>query len=106
MGFMDFATQETTTLELRLIDPEANRFRLYTIAEGQSLFGEFCLFITWGRIGHLCRTRIEIFTERDALVRRRKELLARRRRHGYRIMSPGEFTVNATNILAHRQSRP
>lgn len=69
--------------ELRLIDPARNRFRLYGMTESRTLFGEACLVIAWGRIGHRLRVRTELFDDARALERRRLALLARRRRHGY-----------------------
>jgi predicted DNA-binding WGR domain protein len=71
-------------LELRLVDPSKNRFRIYGLTECTTLFGELCLRIVWGRIGNRRpRERSEVFTDRAALERRREELLGRRRRHGY-----------------------
>lgn len=71
-------------LELRLVDPAANRFRLYGVTECRTLFGELCLRIVWGRIGNRrLRERSEVFGDRASLARRRDELLGRRRRHGY-----------------------
>ena len=70
-------------IELRLIDPIRNRFRVYGITECPTLFGELGLFIAWGRIGHRLRTRFETFEDAVALDARRSELLARRRRRGY-----------------------
>lgn len=75
-------------VELRLIDPERNRFRLYGMTECLTLFGERCLVIAWGRIGQPLRRRCEMFVDRDALERRRQALLARRRRNGYQVASP------------------
>ncbi len=75
-------------LELRLIDPERNRFRLYGMTECRSLFGELCLVLTWGRIGHRLRTRTETFVDSSVLERRRRVLIARRHRNGYRLHGP------------------
>jgi len=50
--------------------------------EARTLFGEPCLVIAWGHIGSRCRVRTEAFSSRVNLVRRRSELLARRRQHG------------------------
>ncbi len=72
-----------TNIELRLIEPAKNRFRLYGMTECRTLFGEACLVIAYGRIGHRLRRREETFTDEPALGRRRRALLARRRRHGY-----------------------
>lgn len=74
------------TIELRHIDPERNRFRLYRMAEQPTLFGEVDLVIEWGRIGYALNRRVEIFVDQLALERRRRELLGRRRRHGYVVL--------------------
>lgn len=70
-------------IELRLVDPTKNRHRLYGMTESRTLFGEPCLLIAWGRIGHRLRARTETFGDPTSLDRRRRELLARRRRRGY-----------------------
>ncbi len=71
-------------LELRLVDPAKNRFRIYGLTECRTLFGELCLRIVWGRIGNRrLRERSEVFEDRVALLRRRQELLGRLQRHGY-----------------------
>jgi predicted DNA-binding WGR domain protein len=71
-----------TDVELRLIDTERNRYRLYGMTECRTLFGEPSLLIAWGRIGHRLRTRSEMFADGIDLERRRRSLLARRRRSG------------------------
>jgi predicted DNA-binding WGR domain protein len=74
-------------IELRLVDPKKNRFRLYGVTECRTLFGELCLRIVWGRIGHRkLRERSEVFGGEGELEARRSELLARRRQHGYRVV--------------------
>ncbi len=73
------------TIELRLIDPKRNAFRVYAIAEGTTLFGERCLVIRWGRIGR-AHSRTEVFDSDFARAERREELLERRRQHGYEIV--------------------
>jgi predicted DNA-binding WGR domain protein len=81
---MRLDTDELRDLELRLVDPAKNRFRIYGLTECRTLFGELCLRIVWGRIGNRRpRERSEVFEDRTALERRRDELLGRRRRHGY-----------------------
>lgn len=90
-----------TDLELRLIDPSKNRARLYGITECVTLFGEMCLRIVWGRIGNrLLRERSEVFDSREALERRRKELLSRRRQHGYVETSPRHSAGLVTETTA------
>jgi predicted DNA-binding WGR domain protein len=74
-------------VELRLIDPARNACRLYGLTTCTTLFGEPCLRVQWGRIGHRrVRERSEVFTSVDALEERRSELLARRAQHGYRFV--------------------
>ncbi len=68
---------------LCLIDPHRNKFRSYSITEQANLFGGRDLIVTWGRIGKPQRRRDERFTSGEDLERRKGELLARRRRHGY-----------------------
>lgn len=86
--------------ELRLVDPARNRARVYAITECVTLFGELCLRIAWGRLGHKrLRERSETFEDVEALHRRRDELLARRVRHGYlpRVVATTSPDVNAGN---------
>ena len=71
-------------LEFRQIDPSRGRARRYHLARGRSLFGECSILITWGRIGRPARVRVETFTNEAKLRTRWRELLARRRAHGYR----------------------
>jgi predicted DNA-binding WGR domain protein len=74
---------EDGAVELRQIDPARRRFRRYRITECRSLFGEPCLIIEWGGIGRRGRLRSETFESPSALGHRKRQLLARRRRHGY-----------------------
>jgi predicted DNA-binding WGR domain protein len=71
------------SVDLCLIEPSQNRFRRYRVEAGRTLFGEPYLIIEWGRIGKRLRRREEVFGDDRELERRRGELLARRRRHGY-----------------------
>jgi predicted DNA-binding WGR domain protein len=81
-----------TDIELRMVDPVRNRFRLYGLTETRTLFGEPCLVIGWGRIGHRLRSRTEVFADQGLLEHRRKALLARRRRNGYAPCSSPHIT--------------
>lgn len=69
---------------LRSVEPARNRFRFYRMWEQANLFGGLDLLIAWGRIGKAPRERTEHFEGPAALDHRARELLARRRRHGYR----------------------
>lgn len=75
-------------VELVLVEPARNRFRFWAVTETPTLFDEHALAIAWGRIGGAMRRRLETFASRDALERRRRELLARRARHGYAARVP------------------
>lgn len=70
-------------VELASIDPGENRWRRYTLREQRVLWGGVDLIVVWGRIGHEPRMRIERFGSDAELEARRRELLARRVRHGY-----------------------
>jgi predicted DNA-binding WGR domain protein len=92
-------------VELRLVDPSRNRFRIYGLTECRTLFGELCLRIVWGRIGYRrLRERSEVFLDRAALVRRRRELLGRRERHGYVSTSTPRAAARARG--EHRAEHP
>lgn len=65
-------------VELRSVDREKNRFRVYRMWLQPTLFGGVDLVIEWGRIGARPRRRSELFTQA-----RWDELVARRRRNGY-----------------------
>jgi predicted DNA-binding WGR domain protein len=71
-------------LEFRSIDRARGRARRYHLARGRTLFGESAILITWGRIGRPARVRVETFSTETKLRTRWRELLARRRAHGYR----------------------
>jgi predicted DNA-binding WGR domain protein len=81
-----------TDIELRMVDPAHNRFRLYGLTECRTLFGEPCLIIGWGRIGHRLRRRTEVFADYGLLEHRRSALLARRRRNGYAPLASPRIT--------------
>lgn len=80
-------------LELRHVDPARGRARRYHVSECRSLFGEFGLLVTWGRIGKPTRVRLETFASAAELGERRTELLARRFAHGYAIHEIGRASV-------------
>jgi predicted DNA-binding WGR domain protein len=81
-------------IELRLIDPARNAFRLYGLTACKTLFGEPCLRIQWGRIGNRrVRERSETFADPHALEQRRQELLVRRHQHGYQSVGRDQDVV-------------
>jgi predicted DNA-binding WGR domain protein len=70
-------------MELHRVDPTKNCRRGYRLHETRTLFGETALIIEWGRLGQRFRSRSEVFPSDALRAQRSKELLARRRRHGY-----------------------
>ena len=72
-------------VRLTSVDPAANRFRSYALSWRPTLWGDYALVQTWGRLGSPGRARITFFAARplaqEAIVR----LLRRRLRHGYRV---------------------
>jgi predicted DNA-binding WGR domain protein len=74
-------------MELHRIDPTKNCRRGYRLHETRTLFGELTLVIAWGRLGQRFRSRSELFPSDLLRARRREELLARRRRHGYTLVA-------------------
>jgi predicted DNA-binding WGR domain protein len=72
-------------VRLESIDPEANRFRFYTFTWQQTLWGEWTIRCTWGRIGSPGRSRTAYTGLRDELPTALADLVARRLRRGYRL---------------------
>jgi predicted DNA-binding WGR domain protein len=70
-------------VELVLVDEARDARRYYAIRVRRSLF-EHALEITEGRLEWAKRSHVEAFGSDAELARRYDELLARRRRHGYR----------------------
>lgn len=73
----DLATPDD--LELRTAS------RMWGCCARPGLFGEWALVVHYGAIGRKPRELVKWFSTRAALERRRRELLAVRRRHGYRV---------------------
>jgi predicted DNA-binding WGR domain protein len=74
-------------VRLTSVDLEANRFRSYALSWRPTLWGDFALVQTWGRLGSPSRSCTTFFASRpmaqEAIVR----LLRRRMRHGYRVVA-------------------
>ena len=89
-------------MELRIEDPVRRRERLYGMTECRTLFGETCLMIAWGVVGRSLRRRTELFADETELARRRKKLLARRKRAGYALLA--DYLEQSTR-LEHARAR-
>jgi len=63
--------------------PDKNMARYYTVEILPSLFGDWLLFRTWGRIGTKGRERTDWFTTRACAEAAQISLLAQKRRKGY-----------------------
>lgn len=74
----------TGAIHLRLVDRARNRSRFYGVRECETLFGELCLHITWGRIGRDGKERTEIFATESDRIKRRDVLVRLRQNHGYK----------------------
>lgn len=76
-------------LRLRSIDPDRNRWRAYEIDLQPTLFGEVSLVTRWGRIGTRGQTNVYHFPTHAEALRKVRDLIRRRRRHGYELVSGG-----------------
>lgn len=70
-------------LRLESVDAAKNRFRFYTFTWQQTLWGEWAICCTWGRIGSLGRTGVAYLGHHSGLTDALPELVAQRLRHGY-----------------------
>lgn len=86
-GMRPHAWRPQPPVELRSVDPAQNPFRRYRLTVQGTLFNAVDLVVEWGRLGRVPRVRIERFTDQDRLDARWRELVSRRRRHGYEPIS-------------------
>ncbi len=69
------------------VDPAANRFRVYVLSWHPTLWGDFALVQTWGRLGRPGRSRTTGYTSRMEAQGMIVRLLRRRLRHGYHVVT-------------------
>lgn len=74
----------TGFLRLESVDATKNRFRFYTFTWQQTLWGEWAVCCSWGRIGSLGRSRIAYLGHRRGLPYALADLEEHRVRRGYR----------------------
>jgi len=74
-------------VRLTSVDPAANRFRAYRLSWRPTLWGDFALVQTWGRLGSPSRSRTTFFPSRPMAQETIVRLLRRRLRHGYRVVA-------------------
>ena len=75
------------SVRLTSVHPAANRFRFYALTWRPTLWGDFALVQTWGRLGGPGRSRTSFYASRAAAQGAIGRLLRRRLRHGYRVVA-------------------
>ena len=74
-------------VRLSSVDPTVNRFRVYGLSWQPTLWGDFALVQTWGRLGRPGRSRATSYPSRAAAQGMIERLLRRRLQHGYRVVT-------------------
>lgn len=74
------------------IDPTRNRFRFYVLARQRTLWDEWAISTTWGRIGSVGQSRVAYYENRDKLAEGFARLLRKRLARGYRVVAVGRGT--------------
>ncbi len=74
-------------VRLSSVDPAVNRFRVYVLSWHPTLWGDFALVQTWGRLGRPGHSRTTGYPSRAAAQGMIVRLLRRRLQHGYRIVT-------------------
>jgi predicted DNA-binding WGR domain protein len=69
------------------VDPEQSQYRWYTISWGPTLFGDYAVVRSWGRIGtNWAQCKSEVFEEGNAARVEAEAQTQRRLRRGYRLV--------------------
>jgi predicted DNA-binding WGR domain protein len=69
------------------VDPEQSQYRWYTIYWGPTLFGDYAVVRSWGRIGtNWAQCKSEVFEEGNAARVEAEAQTQRRLRRGYRLV--------------------
>ena len=72
-------------LRLESVNAAQNRFRFYTFTWQQTLWGEWAICCTWGRIGGLGRSRVAYLGHHNGVPDALVDLVAHRIRRGYQL---------------------
>jgi len=67
----------------RSIEPKENRFRFYSMHIEKSLFGEFILTCSWGRMGTRGQVRASPFDSQEDCLTAMQQIAKIRKQHGY-----------------------
>ncbi len=98
----------TTYVHFESIDPEENRFRFYTITWQKTLWDEWTIRTTWGRMGGDGRSRVTYFESEQALREALPGVVAHRLERGYEVRGVVHATVSqpssADSSRIHRLS--
>lgn len=86
-------------LRLESVDAARNRFRFYTFTWQRTLWGEWAICCSWGRIGSLGRGRVAYLGPRAGLSTALRALFERRTRRGYQ---PGAASSDGLVIVEPR----
>ena len=78
---------QATDICLQRIDPCQNMFRFYATALQPNLFGGHSLIRTWGRIGTVGTTKIELFSSNEEAESARNHLVRTKISRGYQLTS-------------------
>ncbi|MBT28118.1 MAG: WGR domain-containing protein [Thalassobius sp.] len=70
-------------MRLERVNPDRNEYRFYEIEIQPTLFSDYSLMISWGRIGHRGRQRIAMSGSFDEIFGHALGLEARKMRRGY-----------------------
>lgn len=90
-------------LELRLVDPDRNRDRIYVVEIDDDLFGAVIVTVTYGRSGSWSRPMRVSVANREAALRLVRERL-RRRRTARRRLGASYVLVAAQGSAAVREA--
>ena len=70
-------------LRLESVDADQNRFRFYTFTWQETLWGDWAICCSWGRIGSLGRSRVAYLGHRSGVPGALADLVEHRIRRGY-----------------------
>jgi predicted DNA-binding WGR domain protein len=68
------------------INPEQNRSRFYHLRWQRTLWEEWVLVQTWGRLGTSERTRMTVYEDRGQAQKAIEQIITHRLRHGYALI--------------------
>jgi predicted DNA-binding WGR domain protein len=72
-------------IHLHAKHPPQNIYRWYTIRVDKNLFGEWCLYLSYGRIGHRGQLKLSFWSDVTLLFRHLKTILRKRLNATHRI---------------------